>query len=219
MATPQLISDLIRLLMLLAPSAAILCLILAGISLRREGGPNAIIGGTFAKWMFWAIVFITLPGLLSWFPSFGVPTPLPGGGIGTGWMANLQSDLANFMSNFVVTRLATSLAAFFVLRAILDTIQGSHPLPSILAAMFLLALQTTLNLIESYNNGGQFATADVLDSLWNYMAGTICPIAAGLAIVGGIWNFATRRPVMPLIGVTLGLLTVSGLWKLVTAMM
>ena len=199
MATPQLLSDFIRTMMLLAPSAAVLCLILGGISLRREGGPAAVVGGNFAKWMFWAIVFITLPGLISWFPSFGVPATLPSGGIGTGWMANLQSDLTNFMNNFVVTRLATSLAAFFVLRAILDTVEGGHPLPSILAAMFLLAVQTTLNLIKSYNSGGQFATANVLDSLWNYMAGTICPIAAGLAIVGAIWNFVTRRPLMPMV--------------------
>jgi hypothetical protein len=219
MATPQLLSDFIRTMMLLAPSAAVLCLILGGISLRREGGPAAVVGGNFAKWMFWAIVLITLPGLISWFPSFGVPATLPSGGIGTGWMANLQSDLTNFMNNFVVTRLATSLAAFFVLRAILDTVEGGHPLPSILAAMFLLAVQTTLNLIKSYNSGGQFATANVLDSLWNYMAGTICPIAAGLAIVGAIWNFVTRRPLMPMVGATLGLLTVSALWKLVIAMM
>ena len=219
MAIPQLLSDLIRLMLLLAPSAAVLCLILAGISLRREGGPAAVVGGSFAKWMFWAIVFVTLPGLISWFPSFGVPAPLPGGGVGTGWMANLQNDLASFVNNFVVKRLATSLAAFFVLRAILDTIQGGHPLPSILAAMFLLAVQTTLNLIQQLNSGTQFATADVLDSLWNYLAGTICPIAAGLAIVGAIWQFVTRRPVMPMLGATLGLLTVSAVWRLVVAMM
>jgi hypothetical protein len=219
MAIPQLLSDLIRLMLLLAPSAAVLCLVLAGISLRREGGPAAVVGGSFAKWMFWAIVFITLPGLISWFPSFGVPAPLPGGGVSTGWMANLQNDLANFVNNFVVKRLATSLAAFFVLRAILDTIQGGHPLPSILAAMFLLAVQTTLNLIQQLNSGTQFATADVLDSLWNYLAGTICPIAAGLAIVGAIWQFVTRRPMMPMVGATLGLLTVSAVWRLVVTMM
>jgi hypothetical protein len=65
----------------------------------------------------------------------------------------------------------------------------------------------------------EYATADVLDSLWNYAAGTICPIAAGLAIVGAVWNFSTRRPIMPLVGATLGLLTVSAIWKLVTKMM
>jgi len=43
--------------------------------------------------------------------------------------------------------------------------------------------------------------ASVLDSLWNYLAGTIMPIAAGLAIVGAIINFATRRPAMRLVAV------------------
>ena len=94
--------------------------------------------------MFWAVVFLTLPQLISWFPSFGVPASLPNGGVGTGWMANLQSDVTNFVQNFVMKRLALTFAAFFVLRAILDTIQGGHPLPSILAAMFLLAIQTTV---------------------------------------------------------------------------
>ena len=85
--------------------------------------------------------------------------------------------------------------------------------------MFLLAIQTTLNLINSYNSGTPFATADVLDSLWNYVAGTLCPIAAGLAIIGAIWNFISRRSVMPMVGATLGLLTVSAVWKLITTMM
>src|SRR5260370_34761150 len=37
MAIPQLLSDVVRVLLLLAPSAALLSLVLAGISLRREG--------------------------------------------------------------------------------------------------------------------------------------------------------------------------------------
>jgi hypothetical protein len=219
MAPPHLITDFMRLMLLLAPSAAIICLVLAGLSLRQGSIPDALIGGNFAKWMFWAVVFLTLPQLISWFRSFGVPAPLPGGGVGTGWMANLQADVANFVQNFVMNRLALTFAAFFVLRAILDTIQSGHPLRSILGAMFLLAIQTTLNLIQGYNSGTSYATADVLDSLWNYTAGTICPIAAGLAIIGAIWNFVARRPVMPLVGATLGLLTVSAIWKLVTSMM
>lgn len=219
MAAPQLIQDFMRIMLLLAPSAAIICLVLAGLSLRQGSIPDAFVGSNFSKWMFWAIVFLTLPQLISWFPSFGVPAPLPAGGIGTGWMANLETDLSNFVQNFVVSRLAISLAAYLVLRAILDTVQGGHPLPSILGAMFLLAIQTTLSLIKSYNSGTPYATADVLDSLWNYLAGTICPIAAGLAIIGGIWNFVNRRPVMPMAGATIGLLTVSAVWKLVTKMM
>jgi hypothetical protein len=81
MAVPQLLNDIVNVLLLLAPSAAFLCLVLAGISLRREGGGTSfLIGGGFTKWMFWAVVFLTLQPLLSWFSSFGVNVPLPAGG-------------------------------------------------------------------------------------------------------------------------------------------
>jgi len=112
-----------------------------------------------------------------------------------------------------------TLAAFMVLRAILDAASGDHPLPSILAAMFLLGTQTTYNLLKSYNTGTQYATADVLDSLWNHLVGTIMPIAAVLALVGAILNFATRKPFMRLVAVALALLTVSAIWKLLISMM
>jgi hypothetical protein len=219
MATPQLLNDIISVLLLLAPSAAVLSLVIAGVSLRREGTMTFAIGGGFTKWMFWAVVFLTLQPLLSWFTSFGVPVPLPGGGIATGWLASLQSDLAQFVTNFVVQRLVPTLAAFLVLRAILDAASGDHPLPSILAAMFLLGTQTTYNLLRSYNTGTQYATVDVLDSLWNHLVGTIMPIAAVLALVGAILNFATRKPFMRLVAVALALLTVSAIWKLLIAMM
>ena len=219
MATPQLLNDIISVLLLLAPSAAVLSLVIAGVSLRREGTMTFAIGGGFTKWMFWAVVFLTLQPLLSWFTSFGVPVPLPGGGISTGWLASFQSDLAQFVTNFVVQRLVPTLAAFMVLRAILDAASGDHPLPSILAAMFLLGTQTTYNLLKSYNTGTQYATADVLDSLWNHLVGTIMPIAAVLALVGAILNFATRKPFMRLVAVALALLTVSAIWKLLISMM
>jgi hypothetical protein len=217
MSVPQLLNDIIQVLLQLAPAAALVALVLAGISLRREGGTTSI-GGGFTKWMFWAVLFVTLSPLLSWFTSFGVAVPVPAGGIGTSWLNSFQSDVSNFVSNLVVGRLATTLAAYFVLRSILDAASGGNPLPSILAAMFLLGTQATYTLIQGYNSGTQFAPADVLDSLWNYLAGTIMPIAAGLAIVGAIINFATRRPALRLIAVALAMLCVSGIWKLVLAM-
>jgi len=222
MATPQLLNDIISVLLLLAPSAALLSLVLAGISLRREGTLTFAIGGGFTKWMFWAVVFLTLQPLLTWFTSFGVAVPLPSGapgGIATGWLANFQADVAQFVTNFVVQRMVPTLAAFFVLRAVLDAASGQHPLPSILAAMFLLGTQTTYSLLQSYNTGTQYATVDVLDSLWNHLAGTIMPIAAVLALMGAILNFATKKPFLRLVAVSLALLTVSAIWKLLTSMM
>ena len=218
MAVPQLLNDIIQVLLQLAPAAALVALVLAGIGLRREGGTTFLIGGSFTKWMFWAVVFITLVPLVGWFSSFGVSAPLPASGIGTPWLSSFESDVSSFVTTFVVGRLVTILAAFFVLRAILDAASGQHPLPSILGAMFLLGTQATYSLIQSYNTGTQFATADVLDSLWNYLAGTIMPVAAGLAIVGAIINFATRRRAMRLVAVALAMLCVSGIWKLVLSM-
>jgi len=219
MPTPQLLNDITSVLLLLAPSAAVLSLVIAGISLRREGTMTFAIGGGFTKWMFWAIVFLTLQPLLSWFTSFGVPVPLPSGGIATGWLARFQTDLAQFVTSFLVQRLVPTLAAFFVLRAILDAASGQPPLPSILAAMFLLGTQTTYSLLQSYNTGTQYATVDVLDSLWNHLVGTVMPIAAVLALVGAILNFATRKPFLRLVAVALALLTVSAIWKLLVSMM
>jgi hypothetical protein len=218
MAVPQLLNDIVQVLLQLAPAAAIVALVLAGISLRREGGTTFVIGGSFTKWMFWAAIFATLSPLLGWFTSFGVAAPVPSGGIATSWLSSFQSDVSSFVMSFVVGRLVTTLAAYFVLRAILDTASGDHPLPSILGAMFLLGTQATYSLIQGFNTGTQFATVDVLDSLWTYLAGAIMPIAAGLAIVGSVINFATHRPAMRLVAVALSMLCVSGIWKLVLSM-
>ena len=219
MATPQLLNDVISVLLLLAPSAALMSLVLAGVSLRREGTMTFAIGGGFTKWMLWAVIFLTLQPLLSWFPSFGVAVPLPSGGIAAGWLSSFQSDVSQFVTNFVVQRMVPTLAAFFVLRAILDAASGQHPLPSILTAMFLLCTQTTYSLLQSYNSGTQYATVDVLDSLWNHLVGTIMPIAAVLSLVGAILNFATRKPFLRLVAVSLALLTASAIWKLLISMM
>lgn len=219
MQPPQLLNDVINVLLLLAPAAAVVCLVLAGISLRFEGGGiTFVVGGGFTKWMFWCVVLLTLQPLLSWFSSFGVGVPLPGGGVSSQWLASFQTDMTNFIDNFVLGKLVTTLAAYFVLRAILDGAAGEPFVGSVIAALFLLGAQATLNLLSSWNGGGQYATIDVLDSAWNYLAGTIMPIAAGLAVVAAIFNFITRRPVMRLVGVALALLSVSGIWYLVLAM-
>jgi hypothetical protein len=170
--------------------------------------------------MFWAVMLLALPQLLLWFGAFGLPTPPVGGGaIGTAWLATLQTSVTTFVSDFVVGRLTLTLAAFFVLRAVLDTVQGSHPLPSILTAMFLLAIPTTATLLTSLQTATRFSAVDMLDGLWTYLASQIMPVAAGLAVIGAIFNFVTHRPAMRLIACALGFLTISALWRLVLAMM
>ncbi len=219
MQTPQLLTDIANAMLLLASSAALLCLVLAGISLRREtGGVSFVIGGGFTKWMFWAVLFVTLPGLLTWFSNSGVSVPSLGGGISSSWLARFETDVSGFVQNFVMGRMVPVLAAFMALRAILDTAEGGHPLPSVLAAFFLLGVQTTYALVQQYNTGTQYATTDVLASLWTYLASVVMPTAAGLGVFAAIIKFATGKPAMRLVAVSLALLCVSGLWNLLEAM-
>jgi hypothetical protein len=219
MPTPQILADTIRLLMQLLPAMALLCLVLAGIALRLEGGSTFAIGGSFTKWMLWSVIMVALPQLLLWFSFFGLPVLSTAGAIDTNWLAEIQNDISTFIDTFIVDRLTIVLAAYFVIRAVLDAMHGGHPLPSIVTAMFLLAIPATADLISSQQTGSRFAAVDILDGLWTHLAGQIMPAAAGLAVIGAIFNFVTHRPAMRLIAAALGFLTVSALWRLVQQMM
>jgi len=105
-----------------------------------------------------------------------------------------------------------------VLKAALDGAEGHNPLGSIIAAIFLLSASGTVQLMQSWNSGSEFATTDMLTSAWNFLAGTILPEAAGFAVVGAILNYARRKPFMQLVGSGLAFLSVSAIWKLVQAM-
>ena len=218
MTLPQIIVDLLTLLFNLAVPAAICTMVLAGIALRQEGGVNFQTGGRFQRWMLWSVILLTLPQFLSWFAAQGITMPAQGGGIGSAWVASLQTSFSGFVSNVVVAKLIPLLAAFCVLKAALDAAEGQSPLASIIAGLFLLSVSGTVQLMQSWNSGSEFATTDMLTSAWNFLAGTILPEAAGLAIVGAIFNYARHRPFMPLVGSGLAFLSVSAIWQLVRAM-
>ncbi|MGB8061334.1 MAG: hypothetical protein WCF26_05525 [Candidatus Sulfotelmatobacter sp.] len=218
MTLPQIIVDLLTLLFNMAVPAAICTMVLAGIALRQEGGVNFQTGGKFQRWVLWSVILLTLPQFLSWFAAQGITMPAQGGGIGSAWVASLQTSFSGFVTNVVVAKLIPVLAAFCVLKAALDAAEGQSPLASIIAALFLLSVSGTVQLMQSWNSGSQFATTDMLTSAWNFLAGTILPEAAGLAIVGAIFNYARHRPFMPLVGSGLAFLSVSAIWQLVQAM-
>jgi hypothetical protein len=215
---PQIIVDLMKLLFDMAVPAAICTMVLAGIALRQEGGVNFQAGGKFQRWMLWSVILLTLPQFLSWFAAQGISLPPQGGNISSPWVASVETSLTGFVSNVLVSRLIPILAAFCVLKAALDGAEGHSPLPSIIAGIFLLSVSGTVQLMQSWNSGSEFATTDMLTSAWNFLAGTILPEAAGLAVVGAIFNYARHRPFMPLVGSGLAFLSVSGIWKLVQAM-
>ena len=218
MTLPQIIVDLMKLLFDMAVPAAICTMVLAGIALRQEGGVNFQAGGKFQRWMLWSVILLTLPQFLSWFAAQGISMPGQGGNINSPWVTSVETSLTGFVSNVLVPKLIPILAAFCVLKAALDAAEGHSPLASVIASIFLLSVSGTVQLMQSWNSGSEFATADMLTSAWNFLAGTILPEAAGLAIVGAIFNYARHRPFMPLVGSGLAFLSVSGIWKLVQAM-
>ena len=218
MTLPQIVVDLMKVLFDMAVPSAICTMVLAAIALRQEGGVNFQAGGKFQRWMLWSVILLTLPQFLSWFAAQGISLPPQGGNISSPWVASVETSLTGFVSNVLVSKLIPILAAFCVLKAALDGAEGHSPLPSIMAGIFLLSVSGTVQLMQSWNSGSEFATTDMLTSAWNFLVGTILPEAAGLAIVGAIFNYARHRPFVPLVGSGLAFLSVSGIWKLVQAM-
>ena len=218
MIIPQLLADLMQLLFEMAVPGAMCTMVLAGLALRQESGVNFEVGGRFQKWVLWSVILLTLPQFLSWFAAQGITMPPQSLGMSRSWLSALEGSLTSFISNVVVARVVPVLAAFFVLKAALDAAQGSSPLGSILVAIFLLSVSGTVRLMQSFNSGTEFATTDMLVSIWNYLSGTILPEAAGLALVGAIVNYSRKKPFMPLVFSSLAFLSVTALWKLVQAM-
>src|SRR5258708_11625137 len=218
MTLPQIIVDLLTLLFDMAVPAAICTMALAGIALRQEGGVNFQAGGRFQRWALWSVILLTLPQFLSWFAARGISLPPQGGNISSAWVTSVETSFNDFVTNVVVARLVPVLAAFCVLKAALDAAEGHNPLGAVIAAIFLLSASGMVQLLNGCTGDSEFATTDMLVSAWNFLAGTILPTAAGLAVVGAILNYARHRPFMPLVGSGLAFLSVSAIWKLVLAM-
>jgi hypothetical protein len=218
MTMPQILAGLLQLLFDIAVPAAMCTMTLAGIALRQEGGVTFESGGRFQRWMLWSVLLLTLPQFLSWFAAHGIALPPQTGNALSPWLGNIEQAFTGFVSEVLVARLLPVFAAFLVLKAVLDSAQGASPLGSIVPALFLLSISGTVGLMRSWNSGTELASADMLVSLWNYLAGTILPETAGLAVVAAVINYARRRPFVPFVFSALAFLSVSALWKLVQAM-
>jgi hypothetical protein len=218
MTMPQILADLMTLLFDMAVPAAMCTMLLAGLALRQESGVNFEVGGRFQRWMLWSVILLTLPQFLSWFAAQGITMPPQSVRIGGAWMSSIETSFNSFVSEVVVGKLVPVLAAFFVMKAALDTAQGNSSLGSVVSAIFLLAISGSVQLMQGWNTGTEFATADMLDSIWNYLAGTILPEAAGLTVIAAVINYSRNKPFMPLVFSSLAFLSVTALWKLVQAM-
>ena len=130
---PTLIYDIMRVMLHLTGPAAFICLVNAGIALRKEGGTVFWVGGGFSRWMVWTVIFLALEPTLVWFQFLGFPVFFPpGAAIGNGLARRNHDGTHDIRERFCGRAPRTGPAAFFVTRAVLDTASGTGPLPSIL---------------------------------------------------------------------------------------
>ena len=216
MPVPQFLLDLLAVLYALSIPAATLTLVAAGLSLR-EGGLNFHINGKTGKWMVWTAILLTVPQILQWIGTQGVNIPSDPGNIQEAWIAGSLNTFKNFVA-LILNSFVPVAAAFLVLKATLDGAAGDNPLPSVIGAIFLLSIPTTLALLQGWNDGTDTATTNILQQFWNYIADRIMPAAGGLAVVGCVLNFVQKKPYARLVFAALGFFCLTGLFKLIQAM-
>jgi len=126
------------------------------------------------------------------------------------WLASFQTDVAT--SCRIFEGACPHTGGFFVLRAVLES-QGRNPFPVHPYSNVLLGAPATFTLIQSYNTGTPFATADVLDSLWTHF-GSDRANRCSTAVIGAVINFASAA-VDAVDSRRLAFLCLSGIWRLV----
>jgi len=81
-----------------------------------------------------------------------------------------------------------------------------------------MSLSATMQLFQGWNSGGQYATTDMLGSLWNYIVGRLCQQRPGLACVGAVVKLRAAQAVDAACLFSDRVLCVTGLLKLFQAM-
>ena len=217
MQAPLVFRAILGFLITLAVPASLAAFVMAGMSLRNEGGMNYQAGGGFLKWIFWGALLLTIPGVSTWLVSESVP------GASQLIMAaqpaaytNGMSKLANdFVDDILVDHFVPVAAAALVFKAILDQAQGTSPLGSIVAAMFLLGIQGIYKVATgTWMGSGAYSTTDMLMNAFNYAANTISPIVGGLAISAAVLAFAQSKPWKSYAVSGMSFLCVTGIWAL-----
>ena len=74
---PPFLTGLYGLLIGAAPYMALGCFVAAAVSFRSGGGLNFEFGGGFTKWIFWGMVFLSLPAIPTVLTAAGIPLRNP----------------------------------------------------------------------------------------------------------------------------------------------
>ena len=217
MAIPPFFQNVYSLLCSLSVVASLSCFVLAALRLRAEGGVNYDTNGGFFKWLFWGAVMLTLPSISLWLSAEGVQISVVNvGATNVGYVAMISRPITDFVNNYLVPHIVPVLAAALVFKAVLDGSEGLSPLPSIVAALFLLSINGFFSMAAGWgNNSDPYGTASLLMKMFQYAAYTLSPLIGALCIVGAIINFIRGKSWGHLVFSALGFLSLTGLLALV----
>jgi len=217
MPIPPFLQNVYSLLSSLSVVASLSCFVLAALRLRAEGGVNYDTNGGFFKWLFWGAVMLTLPSINLWLSSEGVQVyGTTVAAMNAPYVAMISRPVTDFVYSYLVPHIVPVLAAALVFKAVLDGSEGLSPLPSIVAALFLLSINGFFIMASSWgNNSDPYGTANLLMSMFQYAAYTLSPLIGALCVVGAIINFIRGKSWGHLVFSALGFLSLSGLWALV----
>ena len=213
--TPQILTDLLGLLLGAAPYFALGCFVTAALTFRSGGGQNFELNDGFVKWIFWGVVFISLSSLPLFLGAMGVPIQMPGSTT-SAWVTTLITAVNNFSNGFLLGKIVPVAVGALVLKALLDSAEGKSPVPSIISAILALSIKGMYDMVNSWGlSSDQYGVADGLLKIVNWMGSNVCPAAGALCVIGGIINYGRGKPWGQLAITSVAMLCFSGIWMLV----
>ena len=116
----EIIQAIYGLLLAAGPPLSLGCFVMAGLKLREEGGINFHAGRGFTKWLFWAAIFLTLPGLAAFVNHAGVYVPASLTPSQAPYTSGIENVLNVFVDSYLVGRIVPILAALLLFKALMD---------------------------------------------------------------------------------------------------
>lgn len=213
-ASGTIINDVIGTLIGLSPLVALGSFILAGLALRGEGGINFQMGGSFTKYLIWSSIFFALPWIVTQGASWAGLSNLPAFSGAT--VGKPIISAATSMLQYIGTKLLPIFGGALIFKALLDSAEGTSPLPSVISALFVMGLAAAVSASASASASSSSYSPDTLLALYlTYATGTLCPIIAGMCVAAAVVTYVRGGKWGGMVLTALGFLTVTGLTTLI----
>jgi hypothetical protein len=193
------------------------CFVAATISFRSGGGTNFEFGSGFIQWVFWGMIFLSLPALPALMNAAGIPMVAISGTTPV-YMSKLLDAVTFFTQTYLITKIVPVVGAALVLKALFDSADGKSPVPSLVSALLVLSTNALWTMASAWSLGSdQYGVADGLMNLVNWFGSNVCPAVGALCVIGAVINYVTNKKWGQLAITAVAMMCFSGIWLLVQA--